>query len=145
MQLLELGKDMSQGQIFQKINEEFWIIILIRSSYVTASWGGDEDRAGKGAKGKGVVYWLASLRWSHSCDMLLEGLCCPCPSPRKMARKLVMEPVIHKTSDIPSHSGTLFTKADTYANPRHTVHTIYTHRHTLIRADTRVVREITVE
>lgn len=43
-----------------------------------------------------------------------------------------------------SQPGTLFTKAYTHANQRHTVHTIYTHRNTLIHTDTRVVREITV-
>lgn len=58
------------------------------SSYVTTSWGGDENRAGKIAKGKGGIYWLASLRRSHNCDMLLEGLCCPCPSTRKNGKKI---------------------------------------------------------
>lgn len=87
----------------------------------------------------------------HHCDGHTAVTCCwrdsvaPPSTTKKMARKLVMEPVIHKTHQASlSQSGTLFTKAYTYANQRRTVHTIYTHRNTLIHTDTRVVREITV-
>lgn len=101
-------------------------------------------REGGKEKGRGEFYWLASLRWSHCCDMLLEGLCCPCPPPLKNGKEIGHGTSHSQNSDILSRSGTLFTKAYTYANQRHTVHTIYTHRNTLIHADTRVVREITV-
>lgn len=64
--------------------------MVIQSSYVTTSWGGDKNRGkvkGKG-KGRGEYYWLASLRWSHCCDMLLEGLCCPALHHQKKGKKI---------------------------------------------------------
>lgn len=126
VQLLELGKDMSQGQSSQKINEEFWIIILMRSSYVTASWGGDEDGAGFTGLHHCDGHTTVTCYWRDFVALALHH--------GKMARKLVMEPVLHKTSDILSHSGTLFTKADTHirqpkAYCTHYLHT-HTHRHT---------------
>lgn len=114
------------------------------------SWGGDKNWGKQNGigKGRGEYYWLASLRQSHFCDPLLEGLCCPAlhHHTQKKNVKIIGHGTSHSqnSSGILSQSGTLFTKAYTYAKQRHTVHTIYTHRNTLIHTDTRVVREITV-
>lgn len=104
--------------------------------------------------GQGEDYWLASLCWSRCCDMLLEGLCCAAlhhqtnKQKTKQNGKIIGHETTHSqnSADILCQSGTLFTKAYTYANQRHTVHTIYTHTetHSHTHTDSRVVREITV-
>lgn len=137
---------MSQGQIFQKINEEFGIIILMRSSYVTTSWGGDRTGREKELKER------AGFTGLYRCDGHTTVTC--------YWRDFVALALHHGKNGKKIGHGTSLTQNLRHpVTLRHTIykgrhirqpkayciHTIYTHRHTLIRADTRVVREITVE
>lgn len=76
----------------------------------------------------------------HHCDGHTAVTCCwgggfvapPLYHPKKLNGKIIGHGTCHSqnSSGILSQSGTLFTKAYTYANQRHTVHTIYTHTET---------------
>lgn len=109
----------SASRCLQSLNQK------LRSSNLEAELKREEKEVKETAQGafSACITVMVTLLW-----YAVGGAYVAPPHHENMLKCWVMRSVTHKNlSQSINQSGALFTKAYTYANQRHTVHTIYTH------------------